>query len=434
MRKSLISVAVLASIASAHAEESYIQVYGILDVGVATVQHSLPANSDLPAGINPLQTGGITSDKYKRVTTVVNGGMQYSRLGVKGSRDIGHGVNVIGVLEAGINPQSASLSDNSASVLANAERNGGRYNSSSYGAGSVNGQIFGRQAYVGVSEADWGTVMVGRTYNHIYDVMSGYDPVFKSDIMSPLGYSGTLGGGGGVTENTRIDNSIKYKNKFGPIQVGALYKVANDEGNAPGSGYSLSLGYEKDGFGVQAVYQAFRNQGTLGISGTGSSSRAKVTVYDTEALLLAAKYKFDKATVRGGWERYKLTQPSDAPTSSYNYFGTLAAVVPTGGQVAVAGSTASDQVVNVFFGGADYNFTPSFNLAGGVYDIRYSPYDTTRKGDIYWYTLIGDYKINKETDVYGGVVYIDYSGPKYQTPSIVYKSNSLGMVGIRYKF
>lgn len=433
-RKSLVAAAVLAACFGARAEDSYVEVYGILDVGVATVAHSLPANPDLPAGINPLQTSGITSTKFKRVTAFVNGGMQYSRLGVKASHEIAGGVKAIAVLEAGINPQSASLTDNRASVLANAPNNGGTANSSSNSAGSVNGQIFGRQAYVGVSEADWGTLTFGRNYNQIYDVMSAYDPVFKSDIMSPLGLSGTLGGGGGITENTRIDTSIKYKNKFGPVNVGALYKIGNADGSAPGHGYALNFGYEIEGFGVQAVYEAFQNVGTLGISKSTATypDRATVTVYDIESFLIAAKYKTGEATVRGGWETYTLKKPSDAPTGSYDYFGTNAVLAPTGTQMAVAASTASDQVVNVIFAGGDYNFTPSFNLAAGAYDVHYKAFDSTKAGDIYWYSLVGDFKFNKETDVYGGLVYINYSGDKYSAAT--YKTNSLGMVGIRHKF
>lgn len=432
LRKSLVAVAVLAAWSGARAEGSYVEVYGILDVGVATVAHSLPANNALPAGINPLNTGGMDGNFANRESAMVNGGMQYSRWGIKGSEDLGGGAKAIFTFESGFNPLNGALTDNSASVLANAASNGGTANSSSNGAGSVNGQIFGRQAWVGFSEPDWGTVMFGRNYNQIYDVMSAYDPVFKSDIMSPLGFSGTLGGGGGVTENTRIDNSIKYKNQFGAVNVGALYKLGASDGSAPGIGYALNVGYEEGAFGIQGVYEQFRDVGNLGIS----SGRATVTVYDTEAWLLAAKYKFDKLTVKGGFELYKLRAPSNAPATAYDYFGTSAIVGAAGTDVAAVGYSAAPQEVKVAFIGGDYNLTQAFNIAVGLYDVRYESYLSggTQKpaGDIYWSTVVADYRFSKRTDVYGGFVYINYSGDKYA--SAIYKTNSLGMVGIRHKF
>ena len=425
MKKSLIAMAALALFANAQAEDSYLEVYGILDVGVATVQHSLPPSGTFPSTINPLQSGGINSTDYKRTTALVNGGMQLSRWGIKGGEDLGGGRKAFFVLESGFNPQTGALSDAKSALLSNATLNGGTTNSSSYANSSVNGQLFGRQAYVGVSEPDWGTVMLGRNYNQIYDVATNYDPVMKSDIMSPLGLSGTLGGGGGVSENTRVDNSLKYKNQIGPVNIGALYKFGARGGTGPGSGYAVNVGYEQGGFGMQAVYEAFNNQGILSISG----GQGTVTVYNNDAYLLAAKYKSGNGTLKGGWERYNLKKPTDTPVDGYAYFGTA-----TGGtsDIALTGYGGATQTVDIYFVGGDYNVSPAFNLAAGFYDIHYQAYTGKPAGDIFWYTMVGDYKFSKRTDMYGGFVMIDYRGDKYS--GMTYQSNSLGMVGIRHKF
>jgi predicted porin len=247
----------------------------------------------------------------------------------------------------------------------------------------------------------------------------------KSDMMSPLGLSGTLGGGGGVSENTRVDNSIKYKHQIGAVNFGALYKFGAPDGSGPGTGYALNLGYEEGPFGVQAVYESFRNQGVLSIA----SNQATVTVYDNEAYLLAARYKAGNATFKGGWERYKLKKPSDSPADGYSYFGSAAGGTS---DLALTGYSGDTQTVDIYFAGGDYNVSPAFNVAAGIYDIHYNAYTGKSAGDIFWYSLIGDYKFSKRTDMYGGLVLIDYNGDKYS--SAVYRSNSLGMVGIRHKF
>lgn len=428
MKKSLIAIAALAACAGAQAQDG-VQVYGILDVGVGTVQHSLPISDTFPSSVNPLNSGGMSSAYSKRVTGMLNGGMQDSRWGIKGSEDLGGGLKAFFQLESGFNLPTGSLNDARASVLANASSNGGVANSSSNANSSLNGQLFGRQAFVGLSDKNLGSIAFGRNYNFIYDAFSSYDPGLKSDIMSPFGLSGTVGGGGGISENSRVDNSIKYKNQIGAVNFGAMFKLGASNGTAPGSGYALTLGYDEGNFGVQSVYEAFNNVGALGIS----SGRARVTVYDTEAFLLAAKYKLDKATFKAGWQQYKLKKASDAPVDGFDYFGTATALAPTGTQIGVVGYTDRDQTVNTYFIGGDYNVTEAFNVALGIYDINYQANGTTATaGDIYWYTLIGDYKLSKRTDIYGGVTLIDYQGAKYSTAA--YTSNSLMMVGIRHKF
>lgn len=423
LTKSLMATAVLGACACVHAEDSYLEVYGILDAGVASVAHSLPASSTFPSSINPLQTSGMDSHYANRQTAMVNGGMQFSRWGIKGAEDMGQGRKAFFVLESAINLPTGTLSNASTSIANNSSAGGNTY-SESYGNSSLNGQLFARQAYVGVSEPDWGTIMFGRNYTQIYDVMSGYDPVFKSDIMSPIGLSGTLGGGGGVSESTRVDSSVKYKNQFGPVNVGVFYRIASNDGTEAGSGYGVNLGYESGAFGVQGVYQAFKNAGALGVS--SASATPTVKLYDTEAWLLAGKYKIGAGTVKMGVERYTLKAPT-ATGATFNYFGDTSYTVAAGTDV--------NQNVNVYFAGGDYNFSPAFNVAVGAYDIHYYSYagaSAKDPGDIRWYSLIGDYRFSKRTDLYSGLVYIDYSGDKYA--SAAYKANSLGMVGIRHKF
>ncbi len=89
---------------------------------------------------------------------------------------------------------------------------------------SLDGQLFNRQAFVGLSSTQYGSIAFGRNYNFIYDVVTNYDPVLQAQTFSALGSSNTIGGGGGISEDTRVDNSIKYKINVSGVNFGALYK------------------------------------------------------------------------------------------------------------------------------------------------------------------------------------------------------------------
>ena len=281
-----------------------------------------------------------------------------------------------------------------------------------------------------------GSVALGRNYNPIYDIVTDYDPVMQSQTFSPLGASNSIGGGGGYSENVRIDNSLKYKNSFGPVKLGLLYKVGGQAGNSSaGSAYALNLGYEEGPFGVQAVYEAFTD--SLKSATSTVAGEVNVTNYNTSAYIVAAKYLFDNFTVRGGYESYTLKAPSDA-------LATLGITNFAGYTIANAGAasanfSAAEQTTRIAFIGGDYNFTPALNLALGFYDQ--DPQQSADKkqlsGNIYSYSALLDYHFSRRTDVYAGLMYSQYKGANYSAPFVAGGDNTSNYVtgfGIRTKF
>ena len=99
---------------------------------------------------------------------------------------------------------------------------------------SLNGQLFNRQAFVGLSDKQYGSIALARNCNQIYDVVSEYDPVQKSDLFSLFCLSGTFGGGGGKRS---------------------------------GSGYTFNVLYTENNFGVQALLVAKYKMGDATIKG-----------------------------------------------------------------------------------------------------------------------------------------------------------------------
>jgi GBP family porin len=426
LNKKLIGIGMLLAANGAFAQSSSggssIEIYGILDVGVGYVEHSLSIDPNFPFGVNP-----VTATKTSvgnSASGMVNGGLSDSRWGLRGTEDLGGGMKAFFVLEQGFNVPNGNL-NNGAQSLAN---NTSTAPSSVSANTSLNGQMFNRQANVGLSDATFGTISAGRNYAPIYDIVVAYDPVSAADLFSPLGFSGGFGGGGGVSEDLRIDNSIKYKNKIGDVNFGAFYKFGGVSGSTSAEGgYGANIGYENGPFGIQAAVQTFTD--ALKTGNSAVSGQISVTDYNTSAYFIAAKYQFGDATVRGGYESYTLKPPSDSfaslgLTSLYGY--------------TVASSTTfskANQGTDIWFIGGDYNFSPALNLALGYYDVhlKQSGDSAQLDGNQYYYSALLDYHFSKRTDVYGGMMYAKFDGPQY--PSATFnQNNEVVAVGIRHKF
>jgi len=209
--------------------------------------------------------------------------------------------------------------------------------------------------------------------------------------------------------------------------------VAGD--TSAGSGYALNVGYEAGPFGVQGVYESFKD--VLKASTSTTAGDVNLTNYDTTAYFIAAKYIFDQFTVRGGYESYTLKGPSDtlATLGVSSFFGFPVANATS----ASANFSSAEQTTDVWFIGGDYNFTPALNLAIGFYDQnpKQSSDQKQLDGNIYTYSALLDYHFSKRTDVYGGIMYSQYKGADYSAPLVAggdNTSNYVTAVGIRTKF
>jgi len=109
-----------------------------------------------------------------------------SRWGLRGTEDLGGGLKSQFVLESGFAPDT--------------------------GVANFGNRLFGRQAWVGLS-GNWGQVAFGRQYTMMFWA------TLDSDILGP----NTFGSGAldPTIPNSRADNAISYKGKFGGLTVGA---------------------------------------------------------------------------------------------------------------------------------------------------------------------------------------------------------------------
>jgi hypothetical protein len=368
------------------------------------------------------------------VTGMANGGIQSSRWGIKGSEEIGDGLKAIFTLESGVDLPSGQTPNNYQSKV---DGTGG-------GTGSQNGQLFGRQAWVGLSDKDMGTIKFGRNYAVFYDVYSEFDPVQYAALYSPTGNSATLGAGAGVTELARQDNSVKYNGNMGNVNYTAMYKFGNVAGSTGnGSAYGFQLGYKEDRFALSAAYMGATDAPTVNRTGY-------ITVVNTNAFLLAAKIKANDAlTLKAGYQRYSLSNPSDSDSASLlAACNTYVGFTGTCSNTYVAARSVGSASTTVIDFGGDYKITDKLNLAVGFYSVNYdaaafSPDGllasntvadgaTNNVSEQYVSALL-DYNLSKRTDVYVGGMIITNNGQGYGK-AVPYASNNIIAAGMRTKF
>ncbi|MGA7748972.1 MAG: porin [Gallionella sp.] len=402
-----------------------VEVYGILDAGVGMLEHSYSGSPIFASTVNPYNLNSSSSS----FNGIYSGGISMSRWGVKGDADLGSGMKAFFKLESAIDANTGETSNNGQSIYN--DINGLK---SANGASAINGQLFSRAAYVGFSDSKFGSISVGRTTNFSLDQVVEYDPVQNALLFSPLGFSGGIGGGLGATENTRLDNSIKYENKISDVDFGLQYKYAGSQSDqTAGSAYVAMLGYSNNGpFSLKGTYS--RTYNTVAWATQYSNvvtPDSNLQIEDTSGFMLSAMYKINSdATVKAGYEYTTISSPSNLNlTSIDSYYGLT---LPNPAQ-----NMSGEQHFGTFWVGGDYKFTQAFDLAVGYYDIN--TYNSPEVGKQYLaqaFSILADYNLNKYFDTYGGVMLLNYSGAGLdkKSPTLAYSSNAMYGVGLRFKF
>ncbi|MBC7453530.1 MAG: porin [Massilia sp.] len=230
MQFKVLAVAVLASLPLVAAAQSSVTVYGVMDAAIAKEDTGAPGGS----------------------RTVTNSGNQSSsRLGFKGSEDLGNGLKAIFNIEAGV----------------------------ALDTGAADSALFGRRAVVGLSGA-FGNVTIGREYTPIADVAK------ETDVLGQGFYGSNLSAFTSGRLTRRISNSVNYKsNSLSGFRFGGAYATGETS-----TGPSLNL------MGVMVDY-------TLGglYLGAGYHTFERLATGDDKELIIGAGYKFGPFEVKGNY-------------------------------------------------------------------------------------------------------------------------------------
>ncbi|QBI02959.1 porin [Pseudoduganella albidiflava] len=262
VKKLTLAVLIAGSFAATASAQSNVTIYGIVDAGIVR------------------ETGGAAGD----VTKVTSGIGSQSRIGFRGTEDLGNGLSAIFTLESGY-----KIDD---------------------GAIDSSGALFNRQAFVGLSSKTLGTLTLGRQYNPLYNALSKIADPFGA------GYAGSaknLFPTGGV--NTRVSNAIVYTTpKWAGFSVEGLYALGEQAGDSEaGRVFSIGFNYTSGGLNAALVYNN-RNNDTVASGTTPAAERE-----DGKNTLLAVNYDFKVVKVFAAFERDKGLNSSPIPVA--NAFG-----------------------------------------------------------------------------------------------------------------
>lgn len=367
----LVLAGTLAASAAAHAQ-SNVTLYGILSVGV-------------------VYTNNATGHSQ---TQMMSGPQQNPRFGIRGTEDLGSGLSALFVLENGF--------------------------SMTNGAALQGGRMFGRQAYVGLSSRQMGTVTFGRQY----DEVAHNTAVFQSGVVFGA-FGAHVGDNDNIFNTFRLNNSARYESPdIHGLQFAGQYAFSNAAGNFSGnSAWSVGSAYKLPSAQFSAAYTKLR-------------------------------YPEDPENLSGAVDNngYGLTSPflqSPVSRAAVNGQGILA----TAASYTFGTWTAAAIYSNTSFSYLDHtglrlqNFevslrkflTPAF-LVGAGYVYTMGKYNANDEKLHYHQVNLGtDYFLSKRTDVYLDAIY-QRAGGGAQVAQIftlspsTSKSQLAVILGMRHKF
>jgi len=425
MKKTLIALASVAALGAAHAD---VTLYGVLDAGYGTSSANLSNDVNNPSNANIYPATGTPylNSVAGRTTGAANGLLQPSRWGLKGTENIGNGLTGMFTLESGLNIWGGN-NPNDHALLAG--------NTASTGAGdsSLNGQMFDREASVGI-KGDFGQIQAGFQLNLLGEAIGVLDPIYGGYI-SPMGtYGGLTGMGSSYTG--RQSNSIKYKYTYGTSTLAAFYGASNVSGNS-GAGAQIGFSAISDitptiktvvAYGKMNDNVAFGSGSVAPLSSTsaavasGSLNGVAIpalgaTYYNSTEIHLGGVYQATPALkVSGGYINIVQSNPSNV-AADVSVTANLG--VPIAGNALNTSPYSSNLTTKVGYLGAKYDVTENDHATLAYYQRSFDAYTkgynsgssvvaVTGSGSLTPYAantqnvwvFVYDHDLSKKTDVY----------------------------------
>ena len=351
MKQCALALVIAGAFATTSAQaQSSVQVYGIIDAGVEYVSNATPSGAN----------------QFK----IVSGGKNTSRWGFRGSEDLGGGLKAVYNLEGGI------LMD----------------------TGAADGNLFKRQAYVGL-EGAFGRVVLGRSFTTTYDLVISFDPMGFAPNYS-WATTGTATGPSKYGMTTAFDNLVKYSYKTDEMTVGASYGVGEQASSAEGRKYAVGGSYK---FGKLNTMLAYEQINGVNVAATGR--------YDeTTALHAAADYRDGPWRLAAGLRSYELQ----------------------------AGRAATvDVKADTYWAGITYNPAP-YTFTAAVYRINVKNVAAGQDADPTMLVLRAMKALSKRTELYVALAHADAKHGKVTGLSrddLGYAGTQTGVTaGIQHRF
>ena len=233
MKKSLIALACASAFAGSANAQS-LTTYGIVDMGFVA------------------ESGGTAGS----VDKITSGAQSGTRLGFKGTEDLGNKMKALFVLETGIAADTGGFNQN-------------------------NG--FARQSFIGLQN-DAGTVTLGRQYTPFFLALNAVADPFASGLA---GNAQNLIPSSGI----RMNNAVKYASPtFSGVSAEVAYGFGENAAGNDRTGRNVggSIGYTDGTLNVRLAYYRANESPSL---------ETRITTLNDSSTMLAANYNFQIAKV-----------------------------------------------------------------------------------------------------------------------------------------
>ena len=300
-----------------------------------------------------------------------SGNIMGSRWGLRGTENLGNGLSAVFVLENGFS-------------LANGK----------FGQGN---DEFGRQAYVGLSQSQAGSLMLGRQYDSIVD----FTGLFEAGTQWATSFAAHPGDLDNMNNTNRTNNSIKYTSStLAGLTLGGMYSLGGVAGDIHRNQiWSVGTRWSSGPISVGAAYA---NVSDPNFSFFGNNAASSTTASNITSRVLSGYASASRQQIVAAGAAYTLGASTFGLTYSNTAFQNIGAD-SVGTTVAARGDARFHnveanykyQITAALLAGAAYDFTDGY----GIHHVRYQQ------------AAAGlDYFLSKRTDVYVTGVYQHASG------------------------
>ena len=252
MKKLLLALFLSAGIITAAQAQSSVTIYGILDVGY--IGKNLK-------GSPSTATNTLNSNQFGSSAETT------SRLGFRGTEDLGGGTSAFFTIETGLTPTNSTLS-------------------------SFNN----RQTFVGIAQKGLGNMAVGTQYGPIHKAVGATDPGQFNNVIGSVIYpsAGTDGGqsSADAAYTIRFANSLTATtDRFKGFSLNGIYSMnnqtstqtaANTGGQVDATAYGLGADYTLGNFYATVAYQSVKSINNTSATASVSSSFVGTNTTDSQ--------------------------------------------------------------------------------------------------------------------------------------------------------
>lgn len=237
MKKSLLALAVLGAFAGAASAQSSVTLYGKVDLAFSKA----------------------TGTKDKQIAD-----NNASRIGLKGSEDLGNGLSAFFKLESQLAADT----------------------------GAANSTFWNRWSSVGLAHSKYGSLQLGHMENGAWDTETAFDPWGGDTVAQLRDVGATLynDATGKTTANRRLDNSVRYDLSMNGFKLAASYaEKLGGKSNPFAIGGNYTMGPLMVGLAYEKIAKATTGQSDDRIVSGGAS-------YDFGVAKLMASYADGRTT------------------------------------------------------------------------------------------------------------------------------------------